>query len=230
MASERASPQTRKPRGSGSRPLAFVAFGFLFGAAGFVGIVSVNSTAGLFQPSSIGPSALVAVGLAVPALGMAVHRREFERSEANARNGLVLMGLGLVLLISGFAALYENMASSTCPAFIPCVLSAPGYLIDTAIVVASGALAIGGAALLRKHYASDRSVGRVLGISIVGTAMIFIGAAMILLSSLAFSTYYISVVERVVSQDVGATISACGCIVESYSFFGTRSAAATSTP
>ncbi len=95
------------------------------------------------------------------------------------------------------------------------VSSLSGYLLSAVFVAMAGVLAIAGATLLRGHFASNNESVACL---IFGTALIFTGVGIIVASNIAFE-YLISQLENTIYIDIGATISACGCILSAYSFY-----------
>lgn len=72
--------------------------------------------------------------------------------------------------------------------------------------------------LVRSHYADvGASNGRALDYLIIGTALLFFGVAVILGSNVA-AYFLLSDVGNTVFTDLGAAISACGCVIAAYSF------------
>jgi hypothetical protein len=119
-----------------------------------------------------------------------------------ARCGFALQAFGLVALLFGVALVVVDSS------FV-------GFLLSAVFVVVAGMSAIAGAVLLRRHYASNTRGPAFL---IFGIALIFLGVGLIVASNIAF-VYFISQLENTVYADIGATISACGCVLEAYSFF-----------
>ena len=83
----------------------------------------------------------------------------------------------------------------------------------------SGVLAIAGAVFLRGQF-TRAIASNTNGVAylILGTALIFSGVGLIVGSNIAFE-YLISQVENTIYVDIGATVSACGCVLAAYSFF-----------
>ena len=97
--------------------------------------------------------------------------------------------------------------------------SLSGYLVSAVFVATAGVSAIAGAVLLRRHFISAiASNTRGVAYLIFGTALIFSGVGLIVGSNIAFE-YLISQVENTIYVDIGATVSACGCVLAAYSFF-----------
>jgi hypothetical protein len=71
--------------------------------------------------------------------------------------------------------------------------------------------------LRRKHFDIGPSRPRELDYLILGTVLIFSGAALIMASNIE-SFYFISSVQNTVCVD-GATVIAVGCVLGAYSFF-----------
>ena len=97
--------------------------------------------------------------------------------------------------------------------------SLTGYLVGATFIAGSAASALLGAVLLRRKH-SDIGLGgpRELYYLVIGTALIFSGAALIMTSNIAFF-YFISQVQNTVYVDIGATVIAWGCVLGAYSFF-----------
>lgn len=99
------------------------------------------------------------------------------------------------------------------------VSSLSGYLIGAVFIVSAGASAIAGAVLLRGHYISGNA-SNATGVAclIFGTALLFSGAGIIVVANIAF-WYLISQVQNTIYVDLGATVSALGCVIAAYSFY-----------
>jgi hypothetical protein len=125
------------------------------------------------------------------------------------RNSFLLQGLGLVILLLGvLLAVILNSLS--------------GFLIGTVFLATSATSGLLGSILLRKNYASlGLPEPNMAGYLMLGTALLFSGVGVIMASNIAFF-YIISGAANSVYTDVGATISACGCVAATYSFFEFR--------
>jgi hypothetical protein len=121
-----------------------------------------------------------------------------------------MLGLGLVGLLLGVV-------------IIVAVSSIFGYLVGAVFVVASGASAFVGAVLLRRHYTmvGVSNKGSVIYL-ILGTVLTFSGVVLIAMSNIA-SEYFISQLQNTIYVDVGAMVSAWGCVLSAYSFYTLRS-------
>jgi len=118
-----------------------------------------------------------------------------------------MQSLGLVGLLLGVVAILVSSSFSV------------WFAVSAVLIASSAALALAGAFLLRGHYA-DMGESNRKGVDylIIGTALVFFGVAVILGSNVA-SYFVLSDVGNTVFTDVGATISACGCVIAAYSFF-----------
>ena len=133
-------------------------------------------------------------------------RRGLDPTKSAARYGFAMQAFGLLGLL--FGAVLVVVASSL-----------SGYLLSAVFVVSAGVSAVAGAVLLRRYFiSSSASNTRNAAYLIFGTALIFSGVGLIVASNIAFE-YLISQVENTVIVDIGATVSACGCVVAAYSFF-----------
>jgi len=183
-----------------------VVVGYSLAAIGLVALLATDGASGIPTVVNIATACLIAIGLLVPVAGMLRLRRALDPVNRVARRGLAMQCLGLVVLLLGVVLL---SVSTSLP-----VLFASGVLI-----VISATLALAGALLLRYHFADiGASNSRGVGYLIVGTALIFAGVGVILWSSVAFY-FLLSDLGNTVFTDVGASISACGCVIAAYAFF-----------
>jgi len=190
-----------------SKAWGLVVAGYSVAAVGLVAFLTINGASGIPTVAMIGTAGLLAIGLLLPAAGMLQLRRGLNPSQSAARYGFAMQGLGLVGIF--FCAVTVFVASSL-----------SGYLVSAVLILASGALAMVGAVFLRRHYAgSGASNARNIGYFVIGTALIFSGVGLIVGSNMALYSFLISQVENTVYVDMGATVSASGCVVAAYSFF-----------
>jgi len=190
-----------------SKVLSLEACGYSIAAMGFVAFLTTNGTSsGISGVVSIIAASLIAVGLLLPAGGMFLLRRGLENTHIEARRSLSLQGFGLVILFLGVVLVAVSSSLSA-------------YLIGAILFVASGASALAGVILLRKHYASIHGLQRKeVNYLVLAMALIFSGVGLIVGSNIAFY-YILSQVGNIVYADLGATISAYGCVIAAYSFF-----------
>ena len=192
---------TAKP----SKTLDLIAAGYVVAAAGLVAFLTVNGMP-VPEPATGVTILLITLGLLLPPAGMFAFRRILDGDKTAARNGLLLEGSGLIVLLLG-VVLAVSLSSLT------------GYLVGAIFIAGSAASALLGAVLLRRRH-SDIGLGglRELNYLVLGTALIFSGAAVIMASNIAFF-YFISQVQNTVYVDIGATVIAWGCTLGAYSFF-----------
>jgi len=181
-----------------------VVAGYSTAAAALVAFLTINGASGIPTAATIGTAVLIATGLLMPAAGMIQLRRRLGPIEGAARLGYAAQALGLVGLLFGVVLI---VATS----------SLPGDLVGAFSIVAAGALSIVGALLLRRYYLSATANAGGVAFLMLGTLVIFSGVGLIVGSNVAF-WYLISQVQNTVYVDIGATITACGCVIEAYSF------------
>jgi len=183
-----------------------VVAGYSMVAAGLVAFLTINGASNTPALATTGTAGLIAIGLLLPAAGMLQMRRGLGRVRSTARYGFAMQAFGLFGLLIGVVLIQVAPTLS-------------GYLAGALFVVASGVMAAAGAVLVQgrniKHISSGARYSACL---ILGTVMIFSGVGVIMGSNIAFE-YLISSVENTIYVDVGATISACGCVLAAYSFF-----------
>lgn len=189
--------------------LGVVAVGFAVETIAFVVFLTINGAPNVPQSISTFTALLIAVGLLLPASGLMLLRRDglFPRQ---AKNGLALLAIGLTSLLVGVVL---GVATS----------SLSGYLVATFILAGSTILTLLGTALLRNQFPGGNSsrIGT-MDLLFIGMVLLFLGVALVVASSILLSTYDVSQVQAIVCQDVGATISAFGCVVGAYSFTSIR--------
>jgi uncharacterized membrane protein HdeD (DUF308 family) len=189
-----------------SRAWRLVVAGYSTAAAGLVAFLTINGGSGTPLAATISAAVLIIVGLFLPAAGILQLRRSLGRTENAARHGYAMQSFGLLGLLFGVVFVVE-------------VASLSGFFISAGFVVASGVSAIAGAALLRRHHAGAPEANtRGVTYLILGTVAIFSGVGLIVGSNIAFE-YLLSQVEETIYVDIGATLSACGCVLSAYSFF-----------
>jgi hypothetical protein len=182
-----------------------VVAGYSTAALALVAFLTINGASGIPPAATIGTAGLVAIGLLLPAAGMLQLRRGLGPIKSAARYGFAMQAFGLLGLL--FGVVLVVVASSL-----------SGYLVSAVFVVTAGVSTIAGAVLLRGHYSAIASNTRGVAYLIFGTALIFSGAGLIVGSNIAFE-YLISQMENTIYVDIGATVSACGCVLAAYSFF-----------
>jgi hypothetical protein len=182
-----------------------VVAGYSIVAVALVAFLTINGASGIPMAATIGTAFLVIIGFLLPTAGMLQLRKGLGQIENAARYGYAMQAVGLLFLLFGVV-------------LVVVVSSLSGYLVSATLVAIAGASAIAGAVLLRKHYGDIASKTRNAMFLILGTALIFSGVGIIVGSNIAFE-YWISQVANTIYVDIGATISACGCVVAAYSFY-----------
>ena len=173
--------------------------GFAICAAGLVALLTINGATGVPSMAVALTSALIILGLLLPALGMLQMARAGSSPHPGARRGLEMLAAGLVVLLVGVVP-------------IVVISSFSGYVAGASLIAVSGALALTGVVYFRKYAKS-------VVILLLGTMMIFSGVELIASSNVMAIEYWVSQVENTIYVDVGATVSACGCVLSAYSFF-----------
>jgi hypothetical protein len=189
-----------------SKAWGLVVAGYSTATGALVAFLTINGASGIPTATTIFTAVLVVIGLLLPAAGMLLLRRGISTIKSAARYGFAMQAFGLLGLLFGVVLVVS-------------VSSLSGFLLSAVFVVTAGVLAIAGAVLLRGQYISaEVSNTRGAAYLIFGTVLIFSGVGLIVGSNIAFE-YWISQVENTVYVDIGATISACGCVLSAYSFF-----------
>lgn len=183
-----------------SRSWNLVVIGYSTLAAAMLAFVTINGESSS-AVGTIGTAGLLGLGLVLPGAGMLELARRIDPSHRRMRTGLALQGVcaaGLLLglLVSFFAS------------------SLPGHIISAAFIGLSGISGLGGAILISEEVGVRQLV--------LGAVLIATGAALIPVSNIASQMYWIQDLEKNIYQDIGATVSACGCIVAGYSCFVIR--------
>ena len=182
-----------------------VVAGYSTAAAALVAFLTINGASGIPAAATIGTAVLLAIGLLLPAVGMLQMRRGPGPVASTARFGYPMQSLGLIGLLFGLVLIVVTATLT-------------GYLVGAVLIATAGALAISGAVLLRRYYM--RAVANAGGVAclMIGTALIFSGAGVVVGSNIAFE-YLISQVQNTIYVDAGATVAACGCVLSAYAFF-----------
>ena len=180
-----------------------VVVGYSATAAGLLVFLTINGESGVPTAAVLLTAGLLTIGLLLPAAGMLWLRRGFD-STPHAKRGYGALALGLVGLFFGVLLVYESSLS--------------GSLLSAAIITASGVLAMAGTVLLRKHYRAIGTKSNNVVQLALGTALTFSGVGLITGSKIALY-YFISQLQSTVYMDMGATVSAYGCVIAAYSFF-----------
>jgi len=198
---------TNHPSGKtvASRAWGLVVVGYSITAVALVAFLTINGVSGIPDAATIGTAGLVVIGLLLPTAGMLQLGRRLSPIERAARFGFAMQALGLLGLLFGVVLVVE-------------VTTLSGYFLSAALIAASGVSATAGAVLLRGHYGAPQPRSRGIAYLILGTLLLFTGVGIIVGSDIAYE-YWISQVENTVYVDMGATVSACGCVLAAYSFF-----------
>jgi 4-amino-4-deoxy-L-arabinose transferase-like glycosyltransferase len=185
-----------------------VVTGYSTVAVALVAFLTINGASGIPSAATIGTAVLLVIGFLLPVAGMLGLRRSLEPSKGAARNGFALQAIGLVGLLIGVV-------------LVVAVSTLTGYLLSAAFVATAGVLSVAGTVLLRRYYSTTATNARDVAYLIFGTALIFLGAGLIVGSNIAYQ-YLFSQMENTIYVDMGAAVSACGCVVAAYSFFVLR--------
>jgi len=189
------------PKGSG-----MVVAGYCTAAGGLVAFLTINGASNTPALATIVTAGLIAFGLLLPAAGMLRMRRALGDTWKAARFGYPLQALGLCGLL--FAVVLIQVAPTL-----------SGYLVGMVLDVVTGVAATAGVILVQRgRIKLVSSNPNEFALMVLGTVMIFAGVGVIMGSNIAFE-YLISSVENTIYVDVGATVSACGCVIAAYSFF-----------
>lgn len=193
-----------------TRLLALTVIGYSVAAIALVTFLTINGQPNIPQSTSIATLVLIAIGFLTPAIGMALLTRRLRVPQTRAKSGLLLQGIGLTSLFFG-VVIAEATASFT------------GFLVAAAVLAVSGSTGLTGAAFFKRHYRSVSSFSsRNAEFLLLGLILLFLGVALILGSEIVYSLYYFSPVSNIVYQDIGATVSALGCVLSAYAFNGLR--------
>jgi len=195
---------------AGTRAWVLTVAGYSLATLGLLALLTINGVSGITTVVEVGTAALVVIGLLLTAAGMLRLRSGVDSHQKAARDGLAMQAIGLVGLLLGVVPI--AVASSL--SFL--------YVLSAVLIVASGVSALAGAFLTRSHASGvGGSIRRAADCLILGTALIFAGVALILASNAALY-FVLSSVGGTVYTDIGATISACGCVIAAYSIFAMR--------
>ncbi len=183
---------------------AMIVVGYALAAAGLVGVLTINGASDVPALVQAGVAALIIIGLLLPITGILKLRGEIDKAQVQVRNGLFMYGLALAILLLGVA-------------FTVVLSSLSGSLAGIAFLAISCILALAGILTLRKKYSSfSTSEHKKIDYLLLGTILILAGVGLIIVSDIA-SYYTISQLENIVYVDIGATISAYGCVISAYS-------------
>jgi hypothetical protein len=202
-----ATPSTNSPPDvmTASKAWGLVVAGYSTAAVALVAFLTINGASGIPGAATIGTAGLVVTGLLLPAAGMLQLRRGLGPIKSAARYGFAMQAFGLLGLLLGVVLVVVSSSLS-------------GYFLGAVFVVTAGVTAFAGAVLLRGHFSAIASNTRAVACLITGTALIFSGAGLIVGSNIEYE-YLISQVENTIFVDLGAMVSACGCVLAAYSFF-----------
>jgi len=173
--------------------------GYSTACLGLVAFLTINGSAGLSSAAGMVTAILIVAGLVIPAFGMLQKARVVNPVQRGARRGLDMQAAGLVGLLVGVI-------------LIVFISSFSGYVAGAGLVAVSGVFAFAGVSFFRKY------AGRIT-ILALGTILIFLGVELIAISNVAAADYLVSQLENTILADVGATVTAYGCVVSAYTFF-----------
>lgn len=191
--------------------------GYALATVGLLADLPTIGASGTPAIVSIGVAVLIGIGILLASAGMLQLRRAVDRDRQGARRGLAMQALGLIVLLLGVLAL--QISSSIAdgdqqPNVVEAVL-----FVSVVFVVSAGALVIAGGLLLSNHHSDISTRSRIdVGYLLLGTVLIFIGVGVILGAKIGYF-FVLPDVESTVVEDVGAAVSACGCVVAAYSSF-----------
>jgi hypothetical protein len=190
-----------------SKVWSLIVLGYSIEFVALVAFLTINGASGIPTAATIATVILIVAGLLLPASGMLLLRRSIDPAKKAARNGLALQGFGLIGLLIGVVIAYTASALT-------------GFFVSLLFIIMSGASALAGVIFMRRHYVSI-GVSNVRNIRwlVLGTVLIFSGVGLIAGSNIAFEYYVLSQVENTVFVDIGATVTAWGCVLAAYSFF-----------
>src|SRR5271157_1832039 len=182
-----------------------IVVGYALAAAGLVGVLTINGASEIPPLVQAGVAALIIIGLLLSITGILKLRSDIDKTQVQVRNGLFMHGLALAILLLGVA-------------FTVVFSSLSGFLAGIVFLATSCILALVGILTLRKKYTSSgTSERKKIDYLLLGTILILAGVGLIIVSDIA-SYYTISQLENIVYVDIGATISAYGCVISAYSF------------
>jgi hypothetical protein len=200
------SPEDPTPgAAAASKAARVVVAGYSTAAAALVAFLTINGASGIPGAATIGTAGLLALGLLLPAAGMLQLRRVLGQIGRAAKSGYSMQAIGLTGLLVGLVLIVVTATLS-------------GYLVGAVVIATAAALAVAGAVLLRGYYIATAASAGGVACLMLGTALLFSGAAVVVGSNIAFE-YLISQVQNTIYVDVGAALSACGCVLAAYSFF-----------
>jgi hypothetical protein len=181
-----------------------VAAGYAVETLGLIGFLTFNGFATLQLISDV-TIVLVAAGFLLPSAGMLALRNHYIGTQAAVRSSFLLQGMGLLILFLGVLLAFGFSSLS-------------GYFIGAIFLLASTTLSLSGVFLLRRnHFGLEFWGPREVTCLTLGTVLLFAGVGVIMGSNIAFY-YILSEVTNTIYVDVGATISAIGCVLAAYSF------------
>ena len=189
------------------RPLAATlpVVGFAVATLAFMLFLTINGASGVTEADSELTVVLVVFGLFAPAAGMFRLSRNSIFS-GRMRRGLVLEGIGLASLFFGILL---AVATSSLTGFLTSVVVLSGSALST----------LAGAVMLRATLAKTRSPQRgSANLHLVGLVLLLSGTAIIVAFNIFSVTYYVSNLGAIIYEDIGATVSAYGAALGSYSF------------
>lgn len=187
------------------RANSIIAAGYALAAVGLMGVITINGASGIPPLVQAGVAALITLGVLLSITGIMMKRSEFDRNQAQVRNGLFMHGSSLFILLLGIG--------------ITQIFNSPsGFLSSIVFLVVSSILALAGIITLRKKYiSSGTSDHKQISYLLLGTILIIAGVGLIIVSNIE-SYYTISQLDNTIYNDIGATISAYGFVISAYSF------------
>ncbi|HKW04622.1 MAG TPA: hypothetical protein VJN71_04920, partial [Nitrososphaerales archaeon] len=169
--------------------------GFALTGIVFLLFITINGASGIPAIVPILTAVLLAVGLGGSAAGF-ILLRSTHTLRGRTRKGSLMQAIGLVGLFFGVIV----AASSN--------LIGP-FLISAVVLVPSTALAITGSVLeIEKSPESHARQGPNSYLLLVGMILLFFGTALIVAFNIFALTYYLSNVQAIIFENIGATISA----------------------
>ena len=199
------SPVVLLPHGA----LGVITSGYSVEAVGLIALLTINGTSSVPLMALVATIILIVAGFLLPTAGLLALRRGLDRTHAAVRRNFLLQGAGLVVLLLGVVVAVG-------------INSLSGFIAGTALLAVSAALALLGSIMLRSECTEIGLPGpAATNYLVLAMVLLFSGVGLIMAANIAFF-YVISGAANGVDTDIGATISAYGCVVAAYSFLGFR--------
>jgi hypothetical protein len=188
------------------RLLALAGIGYSVAALALVTFLTINGQPNVSQSASIATILLIAIGFLTPAIGLILLTRGPRVLKTRAKSGLLLQGIGLISLFFGIVIAVVTVSFT-------------GFLVAAVVLTFSSSTGLLGATFFKRYYRSASPLSsKVIDFNLLGLTLLFLGVALILGSQIVYSLYYFSPVWNIVYQDIGASVSACGCVLLAYGF------------